>query len=353
MMDMDFVNDPIDTGLIFDPNGFHGLAIGDWLSNLGTSFTDWVDSWSSHSGFSNDVIVGSVHDASNFFHIDDPMQIREGWTTGVYPNNPFTDADDVLMVNRDQLLDMGLTEKDGLDLVMTHECAHRALQNRFDLGFNSHQEELCCDFMAGVRAGLNGIDVTQMKESLADSMASETHPAGELRVDAIDAGVEFAQSYLEDHGVPPTFEECVECITDQTSDICALVNDDAVSQITLREDVDAPSELKGYTQSEINSHIHDAERDMDYYKAQMRRHGELMKNSAYPETEEMHLKDAERKYNAAKAEYNKWSNMTPNEGLKGFVNDKEWQLEEARKAAERGDLSKAKDRLKSAEMCSE
>ncbi len=58
MMDMDFVNDPIDTGLIFDPNGFHGLAINDWLSNLGTSFTDWVDSWSSHSGFSNDVIVG-------------------------------------------------------------------------------------------------------------------------------------------------------------------------------------------------------------------------------------------------------------------------------------------------------
>ena len=350
MMDMDFVNDPIDTGLIFDPNGFHGFAINDWLSNLGTSFTDWVDSWSSHSGFSNDVIVGSVHDASNFFHIDDPMQIREGWTTGVYPNNPFTDADDVLMVNRDQLQNMGLTEKDGLDLVMTHECAHRALQNRFDLGFNSHQEELCCDFMAGVRAGLNGIDVTQMKESLADSMASETHPAGELRVDAIEAGVEFAQSYLEDHGVPPTFEECVECITDKTTDICALVNDDAVSQITLREA--GSTELKNYTQSEINSHIHDAERDMDYYKAQMRRHSELTKNSNYPETEEMHLKDAERKYNEAKAEYNKWSNMTADDGVKGFVNDKEWQLKEARKAAERGDISKAKDRLKSADMCS-
>ena len=350
-MDMDFIGDVNGMEHIYYPNDFHGLAIGDWLNNLGSTFTDWVNSWGTHSGFSNDVIVSSVHDASNFFHIDDPMQIKDGWTTGVYPNNPFTDADDVLMVNRDQLLDMGLTEKDGLDLVMTHECAHRALQNRFDLGLNPHQEELCCDFMAGVRAGLNGINVTQMKDSLADSMASETHPAGELRVDAIDAGVAFALSYMENHGVPPTFEECVECITDQTSDICTLVNDEAVGQIILRED--DSTGLKGYTKSEIDSHIHDAERDMDYYKAQMRRHSELMKNSNFPETEEMHFKDAECKYNAAKAEYNKWSNVTPDEGIKGFVNDKEWQLEEARKAAERGDLSKAKDRLKSADMCSE
>lgn len=349
-MDMDFVCDANGIDHIYYPNDFHGLAMGDWLNNLGSTFTDWVDSWGLHSGFSNDAIVSSVHDASNFFHIDDPMQIRDGWTTGVYPNNPFTDADDVLMVNRDQLLDMGLTEKDGLDLVMTHECAHRALQNRDDLGLNSHQEELCCDFMAGVRAGLNGIDVSQMKDSLADSMASETHPAGDLRVDAIDAGVEFAQSYLEDHGVPPTFEECVECITDQTSDICALVNDDAVSQITLRED--NPTELKGYTQSEINTHIHGAEQDMDYYKAQMRRHSKLMKNSAYTETEEIHLKDAERKYNAAKAEYNKWSNMTPCEDFKGFINDKDWHLDEARKATERGDHKDARDHIRSAEICS-
>lgn len=37
---------------------------------------------------------------------------------------------------------------------------------------------------------------------------------------------------------------------------------------------------------------------------------------------------------------------------KGFVNDKDWHLEEARKATERGDIKAAKDHISSANMCS-
>jgi hypothetical protein len=33
-----------------------------------------------------------------------------------------------------------------------------ALYNLWKDDINSQQEELCCDFMAGVRAGLNGMD---------------------------------------------------------------------------------------------------------------------------------------------------------------------------------------------------
>ena len=100
----------------------------------------------------DEMILNSVQQASDFFNIDNPMAIAEDWTTGVYPNMDISPIDDVLIFNREQLVGMGITEQEGLDLVMTHECAHRALQGMSHLGFDSHQEELCCDFMAGVRA---------------------------------------------------------------------------------------------------------------------------------------------------------------------------------------------------------
>ena len=92
-------------------------------------------------GLTDDMVVQSMHDASEFFNITDPMQIVEGWTTGVYNNNPFITGDDVLMISREQLENMGINEKDGLDLVLTHECAHRRLQG-LPTDFDSHQEEL-------------------------------------------------------------------------------------------------------------------------------------------------------------------------------------------------------------------
>ena len=53
--------------------------------------------------------------------------------------------------------------------------------------------------MAGVRAGLNGIDVSQMENSLMYTPESETHPAGVERVESIDAGVRFAQQYYAEY----------------------------------------------------------------------------------------------------------------------------------------------------------
>lgn len=169
-------------------------------SSAGLSYED---------SLSYDTICESVRNASDFFSMSDPMLTLESYTTGVYNNIPFTEADDVLIFNRQQLSDMGICEKDGLDLVMTHECAHRALQG-MDLGFDAHQEELCCDYMAGVRAGLNDIDISPMVNSLRDTFECETHPAGLERVGAIEAGVQFAQEYMESHFHAPTFDECLE-----------------------------------------------------------------------------------------------------------------------------------------------
>lgn len=282
----------------------------DILQPLQDIFPDgWFDDVRQMYGenLSDEMISQSVEETCDFFHIDEPAMVSEGWTTGVYPNNDFTLQDDVLIFNREQLLDMGISGKDGLDLVMTHEGTHRVLQGMEHIEFNSHQEELCCDYMAGVRAGLNGIDVSQMENSLMYSPESETHPAGADRVESIEAGVRFAQQYYAEYNMAPTFDECLD-------DFCEINEIEQDEQIVLRSD-DAENDVsfKGYTKSEIDARVSKAEREMSYQKAEIRRHSELAEHDMWRESEISHMKSAERKYEAAKAEYNKWKNMKPDE----------------------------------------
>ena len=157
----------------------------------------------------DEMVQQSIHEASDFFHIDDPMIVAEYDKTGVVLNGSGSFSDDILVFSREQMSDMGITGKETFDLVMTHEAAHRMLQG-METGFNAHQEELCCDFMSGVRAGLNGMDFSGMQESLALEQGSDTHPAGVSRVYSIKEGAEFAEVYKATHGTPPTFQECLE-----------------------------------------------------------------------------------------------------------------------------------------------
>lgn len=187
------------------------FSLSDYLQHLHEALTpDWFQSI--HNGFSlsEQEIAQSVHEASVFFNMDDPSIIAESWTTGVMTNSPDSLQDDVLIFNRDQMTSMGITDKMGFDLVMTHEAAHRALDG-LELNFNSHQEELCCDFMAGVRAGLNGLDEYKMEISLGRTNESMSHPGGVDRVIAIEKGVAFAQKYmLENDGEAPSFANCLD-----------------------------------------------------------------------------------------------------------------------------------------------
>jgi len=219
-----------------------------FLDLLQSIFPDsWFDDLRADFGMtlSNEDIAQSVHQASEFFNMDDPADIQAGFTTGVYVDDPGTTNDDLLIFNRNQLEHLGITERQGLDLVMTHECAHRALQN-LETGFDSHQEELCCDYMAGIRAGLNNIDATMMKESLADTIESNSHPGGSERVQAIQAGIDFAKDYMAHNNEPPTFHECLASysqFSDETGGDCA---------INLRPDTVEPlSTLHEYTMSDV------------------------------------------------------------------------------------------------------
>ena len=174
--------------------------------------SSWFDDAHQHfgAGLTDEMIVQSVQEASAFFNMNAPMNIHEDWTTGVMTGMSFTENDDILVFNRQQMLDMGITDKEGFDLVMTHEGAHRKLQG-LDTGFTSHQEELCCDYMAGVRAGLNGMAEGKLEASLSGTAESSSHPDGAVRVEAIEAGVAFAHDYMNTHnGVPPTFSDCLD-----------------------------------------------------------------------------------------------------------------------------------------------
>lgn len=200
-------------------------------------------------------VVKSVSEASQFFNIGLPIDIHEDWTTGVMPLNPTTELDDILVYNRQQMSEMGISDKDSFDLVMTHECAHRALQG-INTGYTSHQEELCCDYMAGVRAGLNGVDETIFTNSLRETSESLTHPDGILRTEAINEGIAFAHEFMNIHnGVPPRFSDCLDHF--ENTDVFRNTYSQIEGLVTLTpEEADINSVednhiIQGYTQHDV------------------------------------------------------------------------------------------------------
>lgn len=275
----------------------------------------WFDSFHKAWGDSltDEMVLQSVQEASDFFNMNAPIDVHEDWTTGVMTGMPFTENDDILVFNRQQMLDMGITDKEGFDLVMTHEGAHRALQG-LNTGFDSHQEELCCDYMAGVRAGLNGMDEGKMAASLENTIESETHPDGVARVEAIEAGVSFAHSYMESHnGVPPTFSDCLEHFEQQYD----IAQNDASGNVNLRPEQDLTQDFHGYTQREINAHKDNAYHEMGAQESNMRHHAKMAESYAKSgeanSYEKYQFQRAKDKYEAAKAEYDRWNRMKPTE----------------------------------------
>ena len=293
--------------------------------------------------FSDEVIVESAQQASDFFHIDEPMLIAEDFTTGVYINADTSAADDILVFSRDQLLGMGVTERDGLDLVMTHEAAHRALQG-LDCGFNAHEEELCCDFMSGVRAGLNSIDVTQMKESIIGTLPSESHPGGFDRIEAIDAGIDFATKYLSQHGYAPSFNECLDYFQNDAEAMGSYNWDEYLDTTNLNQD---NIFLNGYTQFENNPHILEDEHEIKYWESDMEHR--VSKGESETIIDES-------------CESEECQSYVTSPNFKGLVDDKDWHEKKAKenlewanwhrsqadKAADRGDHASAKDHIATA-----
>ena len=69
------------------------------LNFLHDLFPDWFDDIRFHYGgeLTDDMIVQSVQEASDFFNMNAPAGIHEDWTTGVITGMTFTENDDILV----------------------------------------------------------------------------------------------------------------------------------------------------------------------------------------------------------------------------------------------------------------
>lgn len=242
---------------------------------LGLFSPDFLDSIHKNYGFnlSDQEIAESVQKASDFFHLNSPKYIREDWTTGVILGMKQKGNDDVLCFNREQMKEMGITDRESFDLVMTHEGAHRALQfmeGRYD----SHQEELCCDFLTGVRAGLNGMDDEKMIHSLEGTFDSESHPDGLLRAESIKTGAQYAKEYYAINDEAPSFSECLERFDKKLDELSGNLLD-SLQEINLKEDFEDNVELKAFVDDK-SWHLKQAQTAKEWAEWHYKRANEAM-----------------------------------------------------------------------------
>ena len=226
---------------------------------LGLFNRDFLDNIHNSYGFnlSDDEIAESVQKASDFFHLSSPKEIREDWTTGVILGMSHKENDDILCYNREQMKEIGISDREGFDLVMTHEGAHRALQN-MEGRLSSHQEELCCDFLAGVRAGLNGMDAEKLVKSLEDTTECVSHPSGLLRAEAIRSGAQYAKEYLAMNNEAPTFSKCIERFEKKLDGMYGNVAE-IQHDINLKEDISINAEIKALFVDDRAYHLREAQ----------------------------------------------------------------------------------------------
>lgn len=207
-------------------------------------------------------ITEAVRDACDFFGLPDvPVVDAEG--VCVWSNDVHSTFDDVIGVNREQLSDMGIVSQDSIKLAYTHECAHRALQN-YDI-YDGLQEELICDYFSGIHAELNNLDSNQFEEALGRTLGGETHPNGELRVDAIEFGKQIATE-IKVQGVAPTFEYCLERFDDfQTN------HNETISKNLTEDYTSGVSFGSAYTKDEYVAKAENCYKEADkYYDKAMR-----------------------------------------------------------------------------------
>lgn len=139
-----------------------------------------------------------IETACEFFGIPMPQIINDftenpiGHTMMV-SSCPTSYWDDIICYNLEELVEMGANNKNSFSLIMTHECAHRILQNTPLPGLNNGrwENELICDYFMGVRAGVEGLpvaDLNAIKNAIYNSPGAMSHPIGPLRYEVISYG---------------------------------------------------------------------------------------------------------------------------------------------------------------------
>ena len=315
----------------FDPNAFHPSFTSDTGTHLsGNVFSMTLSHFHQMAheyNLPDDVVKDAVHGACDFLKMDD-LDIKGAQMTGVYINNPHTLNDDVLGFNRQQMLDMGVHDKDTLTLICTHEAAHcmrQYLSSTQEL--SNWQEELSCDAFMGVRAAIEGIDTSKVEDTLRNMQTSTTHPNGELRLRYLEIGKQIGED-LKSHDIPVTADNIMARLSEYVSSDAELIfkQEAIVNEIANKNGGDTDSnnsdEQKGYTREEINRKISKAKLDMAREEANMRHLRHMINSKAdmgEPNSAEASsFKSAHDRYIKAKDDLWKWEH-THAEVPKGFV----------------------------------
>ena len=209
----------------------------------------------------DEMVVSAVQNACDFFGIPEvPIINAEG--TCVWPNETDTYDDDVFGFNRQQLMQLGISGEDSLTLIYTHECAHRTLQGAFN---DDWEEELACDFFAGVHAGIKGMNIENFEASLGSTPGGETHPNGALRADFIEYGKTVAQE-LQERGIEVNYQNCLDRLNQHIEEKGGLIaeyrsrfdpNAPAVGLVDENQ-VNIQGEAKGATMADVEWYEHQA-----------------------------------------------------------------------------------------------
>lgn len=154
-------------------------------------------------------IEAAAHSACQFFELPD-APLLQGDSIGVLTNPENAIAGDKFVYKLGQFKEMYCTSFEDLTKVWSHECGHRIIQ---DLIPNSWAEELGADFFSGVRSEMLGLPESNFEEIISSFSGSETHPPGDLRLQAIDFGRDVVAE-MKSNGILPTWQNCMEKFCD-------------------------------------------------------------------------------------------------------------------------------------------
>jgi hypothetical protein len=211
----------------------------------------------------DDMVRSAVSKACDFFGLPEVPVVNAAGTV-TWPNDASTYDDDVLGFNREQLMKLGISGEDSLTLVYTHECAHRALQGARN---DDWEEELACDFFAGVHAGLKGMNIANFEAALGSTQGGSSHPAGALRADFIEFGQQVAQDLTARH-IEPTFQNCLDRfnqylvskgdLVSEYREHCDSTPSSPASALANESTVHVAGQPKGATQADLEYYEHQA-----------------------------------------------------------------------------------------------
>lgn len=171
----------------------------------------------------------AIRSACDFFNMPMPCMVHDMTydpcgETMFLNYDPESYEDDVLCFNLRQLVDLNVDSKEAFSLIMTHECAHRLLQDTRFPGINdgAWEHELAADFLMGCRAGLWNMDEAKIRVGLLQTSGSDTHPDGELRDLFIRYGMYKARE-LQYNSIPLTVHNLIQCFMEYRQENLALI----------------------------------------------------------------------------------------------------------------------------------